>query len=272
MLRSLDLFTGYGGLTLALEEWCKPIAYVEIEEYPQRIIAERMADGSLPRAPIFADVKNIEGEVGDCDILVGGFPCQDISIARNGAGLGGKRSGLFYEIARLTEEIQPSFVFLENVPAIRTRGLQTVIKEFSEMGYDCRWTTVTANYVGAPHKRERWFMLAHANSEPVRIQSGRRRGKAGTKAPKPNQSCKEEPVAHPPGKGLEGRAEPKETWETFRQHGCEGAFRGLQGLPKPAICRNDDGTFYRVDRLKALGNGVVPTQARLAFKYLLGTQ
>jgi len=169
-MRSLDLFTGYGGLTLALEPWCQPIAYVEIEEYAQKIIASRMADGSLPPAPILADVKNVQGRPGDCDIIVGGFPCQDISVAGNGKGLEGERSGLFFEVCRLVEEIHPSFVFLENVPAIRTRGLQEVIDSLTALRYDCRWTCVSAAEVGAPHLRKRWFLLAHTK------QSDGRRG------------------------------------------------------------------------------------------------
>ena len=230
-LRSLDLFSGYGGLTLALEEWCKPVAYVEIEEYAQRIIAERMADGSLPRAPIFADVKNIEGKPDDCDIIVGGFPCQDISAAGNGAGLEGKRSGLFYEIIRLTKEIQPSFIFLENVPAIRSRGLYNVAEEFSAMGYDCRWTVVSADFVGAPHQRKRFFILAHAKCNKGRKQ------------------C---------------RRSSRQSRES-KADNMDSAWWSAE----PNVGRVDNGTPFRMDRIKALGNGVVPAQARLAFRLLM---
>ena len=263
-LRSLDLFTGYGGLTLALEPWCKPIAYVEIEEYAQKIIAYRMADGSLPRAPILADVQNIEGATGDCDIIVGGFPCQDISVAGNGGGLEGKRSGLFYEIARLTEEIQPSFVFLENVPAIRTRGLQTVIKKFSELGYDCRWTTVSASSVGAPHQRRRWFLLAHTNGTKLREQSGRCK----------RQDWQSQGVAVHNGPG-----------GSVADSMCAGSQVGEKNKlstdkiraatpcgwwsVEPGVGRVVNGTPFRVDRIKALGNGVVPQQARYAFRKLM---
>jgi len=173
-VRALSLFTGYAGIDLALSEYVSEVvAYVEIEEYCQKIIAYRMADGSIKRAPILADVKNVEGKAGDCDIIYGGFPCQDISVAGNGKGLVGERSGLFYEIIRLTKEIRPTFVFLENVPAIRTRGLEQVIKEFTEIGYDCRWTCLSAASVGAPHKRERWFLLAHTNCHGNQCQIGK---------------------------------------------------------------------------------------------------
>lgn len=272
MIKSLDLFSGYGGISFALKDYCKPIAYVEIEEYAQRILAQRMADGSLPRAPILTDVKNIEGSIGVCDIITGGFPCQDISVAGNGKGLVGERSGLFFEIERLTKEIQPRFVFLENVPAIRTRGLFHVAQSFTEMGYDCRWTSVSASAVGAPHKRERWFLLAHANSECFGVQPRGRRGKTGAEKAKPQLFGGEESLAHTTSKRSQGRFQPQAPWQTFREHGCEGAFNGLPGIPQPAIRRDDDGTPYRVDRLKALGNGVVPEQARTAFEYLIGVK
>jgi len=265
LLHSLDLFTGYGGITLALEPWCKPIAYVEIEEYAQRIIAERMADGSLPRAPILADVKNIKGEPGDCDIIVGGFPCQDISVAGNGAGLEGERSGLFYEIARLTKEIQPRFVFLENVPAIRTRGLYHVAEEFSSMGYDCRWTIVSANYAGAPHQRKRFFMLAHSSGDNGGRKQGRSSRESGQVPPEPRNNGKQGDAPDSAESGLERFKWKKSTHSTITQ------FSGVRWQEiKPTVCRGDYGPKTRVDRIKALGNGVVPAQARLAFEYLLG--
>lgn len=165
MLNGLDLFSGYGGISLALSEWVRPIVYCEIERYAQGILLSRMADGSLPEAPIWDDVRTLRGDLfkDRIDIVYGGFPCQDLSVAGLGKGLEGKRSGLFREIVRLAKEIKPTFLFLENVPAIRTRGLDTVIQELTEAGYDLRWTMLSAQEVGAPHKRERWFMLAHAN-------------------------------------------------------------------------------------------------------------
>jgi DNA (cytosine-5)-methyltransferase 1 len=89
-------------------------------------------------------------------------PCQDISCAGKGVGIEGKRSGLFFEIIRLVDELKPKLVFLENVPAIRTRGLDKVLQEFTERRYDCRWTMLSAKEIGALHKRERWFMLSCA--------------------------------------------------------------------------------------------------------------
>src|SRR5690606_10090066 len=115
---------GYGGIDLALRDWVRPILYCEIEHYAQAILVSRMDDQSLPFAPIWDDVTTLDGSLfkGLVDIVYGGFPCQDISVAGKGAGLDGERSGLFREIIRICKEASPTFIFLENVPAIRTRG------------------------------------------------------------------------------------------------------------------------------------------------------
>lgn len=262
-MRSLDLFSGYGGITLALQKYVAPIAYVEIEDYAQKIIAYRMAGGSLPRAPIFADVKNIQGQLGVCDIITGGFPCQDISVAGRGAGLAGERSGLFYEVIRLTKEIRPPFVFLENVPAIRTRGLEQVIKEFTEMGYDCRWTMLSAASVGAPHKRERWFMLARATSAELQNTKS---GEASRLSSEPRDNGEKEFVANTDSKRLERqRKEPIRTKQELNH-----ASNSSWWTTEPNVGRVAHGTPFRIHRLKALGNGVVPLQVRTAFELLLG--
>lgn len=265
-MRALSLFSGYGGIDLALKEHItQTIAYVEIEEYAQKIIAYRMAEGSLQRAPILADVKNIRGKPGICDIIFGGFPCQDISVAGTGKGLEGERSGLFYEIIRLTKEIRPSFVFLENVPAIRTRGLEQVIKEFTEIGYDCRWTCLSAASVGAPHKRERWFLLAHSNSPTLwKKQVGIKKLKRATKPD----------AAMEIGKNTDDNSQP----ESLRQ-----SIKWYKNPKHLWIMESDDwnynasfflricnGDSFRMDRIKALGNGVVPMQAKKAFEVLIG--
>src|SRR5690606_10421534 len=130
MLRGLDLFSGIGGLTLALAPWVRPVAYCENDRYATAVLLSRMRTGDLPCAPIWDDVRTLRGDMlPSVDIIYGGFPCQDISCAGRGAGLAGGRSGLFFEIARLARELRPRFVFLENVPAITTRGLGDVLGE-----------------------------------------------------------------------------------------------------------------------------------------------
>ncbi len=162
-LIGLDLFSGIGGITLALSPWVQPTAYCECDEYCQSILLARMADRSLPEAPIWDDVTTLDGRQfeGIVDIIYGGFPCQNITTAGRGAGLEGERSRLFFEIVRLAKEIKPSFLFLENVPAIRTRGLDVVVNQLADLGYDCRWDYLSAYDMGAPHLRKRWFLLAH---------------------------------------------------------------------------------------------------------------
>jgi len=173
MLNGLSLFSGIGGLDVALSEWVRPVAYSEIDPYCQAVLLSRMRSLHLPNAPIWTDITSFsEAEFkvfrGFVHILYGGFPCQDISIAGLGKGLAGERSGLFFEIVRLAKEIKPSFLFLENVPAITSRGGLRVVREIAEMGYDCRWCCISAASVGACHRRDRWFCLAR-NTHRFRV-------------------------------------------------------------------------------------------------------
>lgn len=262
-MRSLDLFTGYGGIAIGLREYCKPIGYCEIERYAQAIIASRIADGELPIAPIYPDVTKLRGEIDTVDIITGGFPCQDISVAGNGVGLEGKRSGLFFEIIRLAKETRAPFVFLENVPAIRTRGLREVIRAFTEMGYDCRWTCLSAASVGAPHKRERWFLLANSNGSrqvPDLPQSKRRINNAKSLGSSENVANSELNKG-----GIQSR------WSKRTSGKKEANYMdGSWWNSEPNLGRVADGTADDVDRIKALGNGVVPLQVKTAFEILIG--
>lgn len=196
-MNGLSLFSGYGGIDIALEDYVETILYCEIERYAQGILLSRMEDEILPFAPIWNDVATLNGAMfrGLVDIIHGGFPCQDISVAGNGKGLEGERSGLFFEIIRLTREISPSFVFLENVPAIRTRGLRQVVGAFAEVGYDCRWTCISAEAVGANHKRERWFLLAHPQVSNARLSLREEEAKS-------ESGITGTQVAHPSNNGL----------------------------------------------------------------------
>lgn len=272
MLNGLDLFSGIGGITLALKSWVRPVVYCETDRYAQSVLLSRMSDGDLPRAPIWDDVRTLSketlGECVDIDIIYGGFPCQDISSAGNGRGMeAGSRSGLFSEIIRLTEEIRPTFLFLENVPAIRTRGLARVLCELTAIRYDCRWCVVSAAELGAPHLRKRWFLLA-ANSDSYRKRDERRgkRRKGRENSPIAIDDGTESLMAYSDGKRLEGQ----------RAFAC-GASKGDQNTPshhwwsiEPDVGRVANGIQFRMDRIKGLGNSVVPAQAREAFMRLIG--
>src|SRR3954464_11360982 len=107
MLNGLDLFSGIGGISLALSEWVRTVAYCDRDRFAQSVLLQRIYEGRLDCAPIWDDVQTLRGEMlPPIDIITGGFPCQDISCAGNGVGLGGSRSGLFFEIMRLAEEIK----------------------------------------------------------------------------------------------------------------------------------------------------------------------
>jgi len=364
MLNGLDLFSGIGGITLALGEWVRPVAYCEIDPYPRGVLLSRMETGELPVAPVWDDIGTFKGKhwKGHIDIIYGGFPCQDISVAGKQAGLDGQRSGLFFEIMRLVSEIQPTYIFLENVPAINTNGLDQVAAEIAKKRYDCRWTTISAAEVGAWHKRERWFLLAHSKRIELREQPGGSCGKNGegetltrnngteesvahstskrlplgsgkkgarsreAKQPErhsrslPDPHCTEESVAHSTGLRLSEGARKELGSEIKRSKGqksgdvCKekpgagnGAARslpdphctGMEGseearnlksereIPEqyfdrqtclggnawatePNVDRVVNGLPHRVDRIKSLGNAVVPRQAKEAFKELMG--
>ena len=168
MLNELSLFTGYGGFTLGLRLagiQTRTVGYVEIDPYCQEIIKQRIKDGHLNDAPIWPDISTFDGEQcrGLVDIITGGFPCQDLSVAGNRAGLDGARSGLWWEMLRVIRAVGPRFVIIENVSGILIDGQAgTVVGELSQIGYDAVWHCVPAAAVGAPHLRWRWWCLAYA--------------------------------------------------------------------------------------------------------------
>src|SRR5690606_38777453 len=124
----------------------------------------RQNDGSLHPFPIWDDVCTFDGRPwrGVVDVVSGGFPCQDISAAGKGAGITGERSGLWSEMARIVGEVQPRYVWVENSPLLVSRGLGLVLSDLAALGYDARWGVVGAYHAGAPHKRERAWILAYS--------------------------------------------------------------------------------------------------------------
>lgn len=279
-LYGLDLFSGIGGLSLALEPWVQTVAYCERDLYAQGVLLSRMCAGELDAAPIWDDVTTLRGrDLPPIDIIFGGFPCQDISVAGNGEGLDGKRSGLFFEIVRLAEETKPQYLFLENVPAIRTRGLDAVVEALAKLGYDCRWTTLSAEEVGAPHKRNRWFLLAkrtdasserqqeHAqrNGEEPQSSGQPRSHVDGLRDALPDAGSEQLRVEQGRGGGpsREGRSFPG-------VDGSTGSLGENFWATESGFQRVADGVPNRVDRLRCLGNSVVALQAQVAFAHLAG--
>jgi DNA (cytosine-5)-methyltransferase 1 len=155
----LDLFSGIGGFSLGLERaGMRTVAFCEIDPYCRAVLAKHW-----PGVPCFDDVRKLTAAdiTEPVDVICGGFPCQDISVAGKGAGLAGERSGLWREYARLIGEIRPRYVIVENVAALLGRGLSTVLGDLSEIGYDAEWHVISAADVGAPHRRERVWIVAY---------------------------------------------------------------------------------------------------------------
>jgi DNA (cytosine-5)-methyltransferase 1 len=292
-LRELALFAGAGGGILGgrLLGW-RTVCAVEREQYPAAVLAARQNDGTLEAFPIWSDVCTFDGRPwrGLVDVVSGGFPCQDVSVAGKGAGLEGERSGLWREFARIIREVQPPYAFIENSPMLVTRGLNVVLQDLAQMGYDASWGVVSASDVGAPHQRKRiwiyathsshqrcdewgsdWeerYVLHNSNWDATQGKSERngRKHRTGAVGADVVNSVRNRPQ----GGGQNG--------STARQVGlCSGAGSDEeqsvlastdQWAVKPSICKVVDGMADRVDRLKAAGNGQVPLCAAVAWATL----
>ena len=231
-MNELALFAGAGGGILGgqLLGW-RTVCAVEWEQYPASVLCARQNEGLLPHFPIWDDVQTFDGKAwrGIVDVISGGFPCQDISCAGKGAGITGKRSGMWTEFARIISEVRPQYVFVENSPMLTARGLGTVLGDLASMGFNAEWGVLSAADVGANHKRDRIWLVAHSNS--TRCEGLRNSSKRGAKE-----------ISVPSFQSW---------WET-----------------EPHVGRVADGVAARVDRLKAIGNGQVPLCAATAFRLL----
>lgn len=286
-LNTFHLFAGAGGGILAdILLGHNPIGACEIEQYPRDVLLARQRDGILPEFPIWDDVRTLDGKPwrGTVDVLAGGFPCQDISAAGKGAGISGERSGLWKEYARLIEEMRPRFVFAENSPLLRTRGLGVVLEDLASLGYDARWGVLGARNVGAPHKRDRMWVLANAKRE--QDDSKRRVGKCrrnavGRKEQATFGENRKASADCPDGQGEAHLAYADSAQRQGARLACGSDKENANALsprswwgqdpaetPEPLMGRVADGVAHRVHRLKAIGNGQVPQCAALAFNLL----
>lgn len=262
-LKVLDLFSGIGGFSLGLERTggFETIAFCEIEPFCQRVLKKHWPD-----VPIYDDVtklcrriydcepENEDGEVicprceiefGQCecigtdqfldevgqpDVICGGFPCQDISIIGKGGGLSSKRSGLWFEYLRIIGELEPKLVIIENVYALLHRGLPTILYGLNEIGYNAQWHIISASSIGAPHLRERCWIIANAISKGSQGHAGNGEIKRKKKQDRPISS----------------------------QDLQRGKYTAWRWESEPGIRRVGNGFPDFVDRTKALGNSVVP--------------
>ena len=271
-LRTLDLFSGIGGISVGLQRWCKTVCYVELDSYAQAALCKNMAGGHLDIAPIWDDVTTFGKDeleaIGPVDCITGGFPCQDISCAGKGEGIRGERSGLFFEIIRLIRLARPRYIFLENVPALLARWMDTVLAELSESGYDARWKVLSAAEVGAPHRRDRWWCLGHTNRtrqlQPQGVQQDER-GRAGNTG----QDVADTISIRQQGPGQFGVWCGKKAARKGETDNVVPVSLGHNWSVEPDVGRVAHGIPFRVDRLKCLGNSVVPQCCEKAFEILL---
>ncbi len=277
----LALFAGAGGGILGgkLLGWRTRCA-VEIDAYARSVLLSRQRDGVLDRFPIWDDIRTFDGRPwrGAVDVVSGGFPCQDISSAGKREGLAGERSGLWGEMFRVVGEVQPRFVFAENSPHLRIHGLGTIVEGLTSLGYECRWCVLGAWHVGAPHKRDRMWILAHSNSQPdVEVKQGWCDREEGWKV-----GGEEEvnPSGHGRVRGVERVScdADSESEPAFKINDEVAGVQGLGGAlaagesgwwtSEPDVGRVVNGMAGRLDRLKSIGNGQVPLVAARAFTIL----
>lgn len=223
MLRNIDMFSGYGGFTLGLERsgLSRTVAFAEIDPYASAVLAKHW-----PSVPNLGDV-----QTG----ISAGFPCQDISNAGLRAGITGPRSGLWRSVGRAIRLVRPILVHLENVAALLRRGMGVVLGDLASDGYDAEWDCLPASFVGAPHDRDRAWLVAYAQrrerwQEPYLWALGRM-----------------------------GREQQSVPWD----EPWESALRRLRGV--------DDGTAYGVDRVDTLRNGLVPQIPELIGRAILAS-
>ena len=265
-MRVGSLFTGVGGFDLAAEWQGWSIAWQsEIDPYCTELLKER-----FPGVPNLGDITTINWSgVERPDIITGGFPCQDISYAGKGAGLAGARSGLWYEYARAVRSVGPRYVVVENVRALFTRGFGAVLGTLADLGYDAEWSMYGANAVGAPHQRHRAWILAWLREDVadagsdgrIRVGITEHSGQQGTQGDLPH-GC----GARRRGNGAEVSDCQRERLEGLEQGrpAAGAAHRSGDGrypagwAVEPNVGRVADGVPARVDRLRGLGNAIVP--------------
>jgi DNA (cytosine-5)-methyltransferase 1 len=255
----LSLFAGIGGLDLGLEaHGCETVAYSEVDPHACRVMSAR-----FPSAVNLGDITTIdwedaEREHGGFDIIAGGFPCQDISLAGKGAGIDGERSGLWSCYADAIRILRPGGVLVENVQQLARRGLDRVLGDLAVLGYDAEWRVLRADGFGFPHARRRLFLIAYPGGERTQVQD-----------------WWEQPAV-------------EVAWGEGAADGYSGGFRwatesgvggGDDGLPYWVDPGDRTGTLIspfsshnkrgRWDRNRCLGNAVVPQVAEFAAGVLL---
>ena len=205
----------------------RTVAFCEINPYCRGILRKHWRNKVCFNDVRELNAETLYGTIGNnpIQVIAGGFPCQDISVAGKGAGIDGERSGLWGEYARLIGELRPSYAIVENTSALLGRGLGRVLGDLAALGYDAEWHCIPASAVGAPHQRDRVWIIAYPESGG-RGQGDKNRGGASQRTLTPQK------------------------WRRFAN--------GIRWKAEPAVSRVDDGVSDRVDRTRCLGNAVVP--------------
>lgn len=227
-----SLFSGIGGFELGAElSGIKTIWNCEIEKY-QRSVLKR----HFPNVEQFTDIKELKSP-GYVDIVSGGFPCQDISIAGRMEGIRGGRSGLWSEMFRIVGEVRPKYVLIENSPALLIRGFERVLCDLSKIGYNAEWQCISNQSFGFPHKRERVYIIAYTNE----IRSK--------------------------GNILENRS-VFSIFKKWTSNSCNGhsLSKRIYEIPASENIRNDDGFRSWAHRVGSIGNSVNPVIAYYLFE------
>mgnify|MGYP007071566647 CR=1 FL=1 len=299
-VNELALFAGAGGGILGgkLLGW-RTVCAVEFNAHAASVLVARQNDGHLEPFPIWDDVRTFDGKPwrGIVDVVSGGFPCTDISVAGKGEGIEGEESGLWREMSRVIGEVRPRFAFVENSPALTFRGLGRVLGDLAEMGFDAQWGCVAAEdaiFAGgdpiASHDRERMWIFA--DSELRRMEVGRRDKNSGPHVlSRRNKEALSQGNAGQDSLGVPANSDGKHggTRRTRRHSGTGERLslseRSTEFFPafntascwwqertaEPMLFGMADGVAHRVDRIRAIGNGQVPAVASLAWSILSGS-
>ena len=268
MIKIGSLFAGIGGFERGIEAAIKgaeTIWQVEREPFCQKVLKKHW-----PNSKIYNDVRDITKEnVEPVDMLIGGFPCQDISWAGKGKGLDGKKSGLWWEMHRIIRELRPRVVVMENVAALLIRGGLDVLGSLAEIGYDAEWRIIAARDFGAPHRRDRWFCVAwpSSNSDGFGSVQAFDRGTCSIGREGEEIHGRRSPVQKTPnsdrasferiGVSLGIQKKDAKLIGSIDTRKGEINYWERHSSPSP-FCRVDDGVSNRLHRLKALGNAIVP--------------
>ena len=273
-MRVLDLFAGIGGFTLGLERaGFETVAFCEIDPFAQKVLNK-----NWPKVPIYDDVKEITAaqlrtDGIEVDIITGGFPCQDISVAGRQEGLKGERSGLWSECARLLRDIRPRYAIFENVRNLLNGNngdwFRQVLWEISAIGYDVEWHCIPASALGAHHKRDRVWIVAYCNSDDRRrrssAQSHQRETRLESRCSSAGQSFTEATQTLADSSSVRQSRQGQLEQSLFAKKNKEGktTYALTSGTPdiwktESSVGRVANGVPDRTHRLKCLGNAVVP--------------